>query len=95
MTFAKPGQKYLVDWSRKTDDHSDLAFRHCRIKKIDGARLIRTFTGKVPRSQSTRRKVKHYIVRWCELHPARLPKDGGTVVLDLNYVWKAQSLLDS
>jgi hypothetical protein len=50
MTFAKPEQKYLVD---ETDDSSDPDFRHCRIKKIEGARLIRAFTGKVPRFQST------------------------------------------
>jgi hypothetical protein len=91
MTFAKPGQKYLVDWSDETDDHSDPAFRHCRIKKIDGARLIRTFTGKVQRFQSTRRQVKHRIVRWCELNPARLPGNGGAVILDLDHVWEAQS----
>jgi hypothetical protein len=68
-------------------------FRHCRIKKINGARLIRTFTGKVPRFQSTRRQVRHHIVRWCELNPARLPRDAGTVVLDLDHVWDPQSLL--
>jgi hypothetical protein len=27
MTFAKPGQKYLVDWSNETDDPSDRDFR--------------------------------------------------------------------
>jgi len=91
MTFAKPGRNYLVDWSDEMDDHSDPDFRHCRIKKLDGARLIRTFTGKVPRFQSTRKQVKHRIVRWCELNPARLPRDGGAVVLDLDHVWEAQS----
>ena len=94
MTFAKPVQEYLVDWSDETDDRSDPDFRHCRIKKIDGTRLIRAFTGKVPRFQSTRKHVKHYIVRWCELHPTRLPRDGGNVVLDLDYAWEAQSLLE-
>ena len=91
MTFAKPGQKYLVDWSDETDDPSDRDFRHCRIKKIDGTRLIRAFTGKVPRVQSARKQVKHSIVRWCELNPARLPMDGGAVVLNLDHVWEAQS----
>ncbi len=92
MIFGNPGQRYLVDWSDETGP-SDPDFRHCRIKKIDGARLIRTFTGKVPRFQSTRKKAKRHIVRWCELNPARLPRDGGTVVLDLDYVWTAQSLV--
>lgn len=93
MTFGNPGQKYFVDWSDETDDPSDPDFRHCRIKKIDGARLMRAFTGKVPRFQSTRKKAKHHIVRWCELNPARLPRDGGTVVLNLDHVWDPQSLL--
>ena len=54
----------------------------------DRARLVRTFTGKVPRSQASRKQVKQDIVRWCELHPKRLPENGGAVVLDLDYVWK-------
>jgi hypothetical protein len=88
MTCAKSGQKYLVDWSDEADDRSDPDFRHCRIKNLDGARLIRAFIGKVPRFQSTRKQAKQDIARWCELHPTRLPKDGGAVVLDLDYVWK-------
>ena len=80
--------KFLVDFSSKTDDQSDLYFRHCRIEETDGARLVRTFTGKVSRSQAARKQVKDRIVRWCELNPKRLPKNGGTVVLDLDYVWK-------
>jgi hypothetical protein len=32
---------------------------------------VRTFTGKVPRSQASRKQVKQDIVRWCELHPKR------------------------
>jgi len=49
---------------------------------------VRTFTGKVPKSRATRKHVKQDIARWCELHSKRLPKDGGTVVLDLDHVWK-------
>ena len=48
----------------------------------------RTFTGKVPRSQSTRKRVRQDIARWCEIHLSRLPKDGGAVILDLDYIWK-------
>ena len=66
----------------------DVAFRHCRIMERDGARLVRRFTGKVPRSQVARKQVKQDIVRWCELHPMRLPQNGGAVVLDLDYIWK-------
>ncbi len=91
MTLTKPRPIFKVDFSEKNDDPLDFAFRHCRIKKIDGTRLVRAFTGKVPRVQSARKQVKHSIVRWCELNPARLPLDGGTVVLDLDHVWEAQS----
>jgi hypothetical protein len=49
---------------------------------------VRTFTGKVPRSQSTRKRVRQDIARWCEIHLRRLPEDGGAVMLDLDYIWK-------
>ena len=65
---------FKVDFSEKNDDPLDFAFRHCRIEERDGERLVRTFTGKVPRSQSTRKRAKQDIARWCELHPTRLPK---------------------
>jgi hypothetical protein len=88
MTFSTPAVKFLVDFSLKTDDRSDLYFRHCRIEEIDGVRLVRTFTGKVPRSQVAREHAKQDVVRWCEIHLSRLPKDGGAVILDLDYIWK-------
>ena len=88
MTFSKPGLTFSVDFSLKTDDPSDLDFRHCRIEERHGARLVRGFTGKVSRSQATRKHAKQDIVRWCELHPKRVPENGGTVVLDLDQIWK-------
>ena len=50
MPLTKPGPIFKVDFSEKKDDPSDFAFRHCRIIERDGSRLVRTFTGKVPRS---------------------------------------------
>ncbi len=91
MTFSRPGLTLSVDFSLKTDDTSDHDFRHCRIMERDGERLVRTFTGKVPRSQSTRKRVRQDIARWCEIHLRRLPENGGAVMLDLDYVWKAQA----
>jgi hypothetical protein len=49
---------------------------------------VRKFTGKVPRYQAARKLAKQDIVRWCELNPRRLPTNGGTVVLDLDHIWK-------
>ena len=88
MTLTKPSATFRVDFSEKKDDPLDFAFRHCRIVERDGVRLVRTFTGKVPRSQSTRKRVRQDIARWCEIHLWRLPEDGGAVILDLDYIWK-------
>lgn len=88
MTFSKPGLTFSVDFSLKTDDLLDPDFRHCQIEERDGERLVRTFTGKVPRSQAARKHAKQDIVRWCELNPRRRPTNGGTVVLDLDQIWK-------
>jgi hypothetical protein len=88
MTFSKPGLRFSVDFSLKTDDPLDPDFRHCRIEERDGELLVRTFTGKVPRSQAARKHAKQDVVRWCELNPMRLPTDGRTVVLDLDQIWK-------
>lgn len=88
MTFSKPGLTFSVDFSLKTDDRSDPYFRHCQIEERDGTRLTRTFTGKVSRSQATRKHAKQDIARWCELNPGRLPRNAGIVILDLDYIWK-------
>ncbi len=88
MTFSKLGLTFSVDFSLKTDDPLDPDFRHCRIEERDGERLVRTFTGKMARSQAARKHAKQHIVRWRELNPRRLPMNGGTVVLDLDQIWK-------
>jgi hypothetical protein len=88
MTHTQPRPIFKVNFSEKNDDPSDPDFRHCWIEESDDARLVRRFTGKVPRSQVARKQVRQDIVRWCELHPRRLPQNGGAVVLDLDYVWK-------
>jgi hypothetical protein len=88
MTHTQPRPIFKVDFSEKKDDPLDFAFRHCRIIERDGERLVRTFTGKVPRSQSARKRVRQDIARWCEIHLRRLPENGGAVIVDLDYVWK-------
>ena len=88
MRDTNPRPRFKVDFSERNDDPLDVAFRHCLITERDGTRLVRTFTGKVPRSQSTRKRVRRDIARWCEIHLRRLPEDGGTVILDLDYIWK-------
>jgi hypothetical protein len=90
MTLTKPRPIFKVDFSEKKDDPLDFAFRHYRIMKSDGARLVRTFTGKVPRSQSTRKRVRQDIARWCEIHLRRLPEDGGAIIVDLDLHMEAR-----
>jgi hypothetical protein len=58
MTHTKLRPTSKVDFSEKNDDPLDFAFRHCRIMERDAARLVRTFTGKVPRFPSTRKRVR-------------------------------------
>ena len=88
MTFSKPGLKYSVELSEEMDERSDLAYRHCRIEEFSDERLMRTFTGKVLRTQATRQKVKEQIERWCELFPDKLPGESGTVIIDLSPISK-------
>jgi hypothetical protein len=52
--------------------------------RADGKELDAVLT---PRKFSVKH-AKQDIVRWCELNPRRLPKNGGTVVLDLDHIWK-------
>lgn len=40
------------------------------------------------RQRHARKHVTQDIVRWCVLNPGRLPKNSGTVVLDLDHIWK-------
>lgn len=63
-----------------------------RIEERNGDKLVRMFTGRVSCSQraaakgwkehSDERKVE----RWCELDSRKLPKDGGTVDINLDEV---------
>lgn len=88
MILTKLRPTFNVDFSAKNHEALDLASRHCRTEEREGEHVVCTFTGKVPRSRATRKQVKQDIARWCELHPKRLPKDGGTVLLDLDDIWK-------
>jgi hypothetical protein len=65
-----------------------------RIEERNEGTLIRAFTGKVPCTQRATAKGwneysdERMVERWCELSQAKLPKDGGTVDMDLSYVAK-------
>lgn len=86
MTFARPGLRYSAKFPEQANDPSGSDFRHCRVEERDGARLARTFTDKVTKTQSTRPQVEREIEHWCELNPDKLPKDGDTVEIDLSSI---------
>ena len=56
--------------------------------KVGG--LIRSFTGRISCPQratskgSDQQSDLRSIERWCQLHPERLPEDGGTIDIDLS-----------
>jgi hypothetical protein len=84
MTFSNPRLKYTVTFPKDLIDNSEAGFRSCRIEERNGKRQIRTFIGKVPRSQSTRLDVERDIERWCELNRRELPKAGGMIARTIN-----------
>lgn len=67
----------------KENDPSGFDFCVYGIEERNSERLVRTFRGKVSKSQARRPEAERDIVRWCELNPNKLPEDGGTVTIDL------------
>jgi len=65
------------------NDSSGFDLRIYEIEVRNADRLVRTFTGKVSKSQATRPEVERNIARWCELNAEKLPNDGGTITIDL------------
>jgi len=87
MTFSNPGLKYTAKFIEEASGAAGSDMRSCQIEEKDGKQM-RTFTGKVTRSQSTRPDAERDIERWCEMNPSELPKGGGTIAktIDLNEV---------
>jgi hypothetical protein len=86
MTFSKPGLKFSAKPAEQANDPSGSDFCSYRIEVRDAGRLTRTFTGKVTKTQATRPQAERDIERWCELYPYKLPRDGGTVEIDLSSI---------
>jgi len=59
-----------------------------KVEERQSERLVRSFTVRITQTQAARPTLKDQIVRWCELFADKLPSDGGTVDIDLNYVQK-------
>jgi hypothetical protein len=58
-----------------------------RIDEWDGIKLLRSFTIEISRTQKvTCRAFESAVERWCELKSDQLPRNGGTINVELNEV---------
>jgi hypothetical protein len=80
-----------MTFTAKFSEHSQDTCKY-RVEDNDQGKLIRAFTATIPCSQraSARGWNEHFderkVERWCELNRHQLPKDGGTIAVDLNEV---------
>ena len=87
MTFANPALTYEVTF-QKAVGH-DCSYQ---VKEWNSGKLSRTFTALISKTQQATAKgftdgsAKKSIAKWCQLYPDRLPKDGGTVDVNLDEV---------
>lgn len=85
MTFANPTLRYEAKFNKALKDRC-----FYQVKEWNAQKLLRTFTGVISKTQRATakgfkdRSVEDSIVKWCEHYPNRLPKDGGTVDVNLN-----------
>jgi hypothetical protein len=84
MKFPETDRRFLVE--KRADVRVDTAWLFYNIEERQAGTLLRTFTARITQTQAARRTVREDIARWCELYADRLPSDGGTVDIDLNYV---------
>jgi hypothetical protein len=86
MTFANPELRYKATFQK--DDQGRCFY------EVGEWKLSRRFTAMIPATQKATAKgfkdraAENLIEKWCELFPGKLPKDGGTVDIDLNEVQK-------
>jgi hypothetical protein len=84
IKLAESDRKFVVE--KRTDERIDTAWQLYKVQERRADTLLRTFTARIAQTQAARRTVREDIARWCELYTDRLPSDGGTVDIDLNYV---------
>ncbi len=84
MKLSDSDRKFLVE--KSTDGGIGGAWQLYKVQEQQADALLRTFTARITQTQAARRTVREDLARWCELYTDRLPSDGGTVDIDLNYV---------
>lgn len=86
MTFTNPKLRYKA--TLQENAHGDSGQDSCfyQVEEWDAGKLSRRFMAVIPTTQKVRRAVENRIERWCELFSGRLPKDGGTVDVNLDEV---------
>ena len=86
MKLSGSDRTFVVD--KLADRRNETAWLPYNVEERQARKLLRTFTVRITQTQAARPTVREDIVRWCELYADRLPNDGGTVDIDLNYVEK-------
>lgn len=89
MTFANPKLRYKATFQKEVQYRC-----FYQVEEWDAERLSSRFTAVISTTQKAAAKgfkdrpAENLIEKWCELPHDRLPKDGGTVDVDLDEVQK-------
>jgi hypothetical protein len=86
MKLSGSDRTFLVE--KLADGRIDTAWLIYNVEERRAGKPLRTFTARITQTQAARPTVREDIARWCELYTDKLPSDGGTVDIDLNYVLK-------
>ena len=84
MTFASPLRRFSATY--KSDDPANSEWRLYEVRELEEERLLRTFIGRVTRTQASRPDVEGAIARWCKLFPQKLTAGGQVIPFDLDEV---------
>lgn len=89
MTFANPKLRYKATFQKEVQDR-----RSYQVEEWDAERPSLRFTIVISATQKMaakgfkNRAAENLIEKWSELHQGTLPKDGGSVDVDLDEVQK-------
>jgi hypothetical protein len=82
VAFSSPDIRYEVVAGQSLG--SD---KHCyHVEEWDGSKLLRTFTALICLTQKASHRAERDIKKWCELHPEKLPRSGGSLEINLDEI---------
>ncbi len=82
--FLKGGRKFSVE--KRGDGPIASDSQLFIVEEWESERFSRRFTAKVSQTQAARPQAEEEIALWCQLYPEKLPQNGGTVDINLDYV---------